>query len=43
MVPTVHANFRYLEKGRTPPGLAVGADLTPYYPHEDDAFTFTAR
>ena len=39
MVPTVHANFRYLEKGDAA-WFGGGADLTPYYPHEDDAIHF---
>ena len=39
MVPTVHANFRYLEKGDAA-WFGRGADLTPYYPHEDDAIHF---
>jgi len=42
-VPTVHANFRYLEKGegegrRT--WFGGGADLTPYVLYEDDARHF---
>src|SRR5215467_13466707 len=32
MVPTVHANFRYLEKGDAS-WFGGGTDLTPYYPY----------
>ena len=39
MVPTVHANFRYLEKGDAR-WFGGGLDLTPYYPHEEDAIHF---
>ena len=39
MIPTVHANFRYLEKGDAA-WFGGGADLTPYYPHEEDAIHF---
>jgi len=39
MVPTVHANFRYLEKGDAA-WFGGGTDLTPYYPHEEDAVHF---
>lgn len=35
MVPTVHANFRYVEKGGRS-WFGGGADLTPYYIDEDD-------
>ena len=39
MVPTVHANFRYLEKGDAA-WFGGGMDLTPYYPHIEDAVHF---
>jgi len=39
MVPTVHANFRYLEKGDAA-WFGGGMDLTPYYPHAEDAAHF---
>jgi coproporphyrinogen III oxidase len=39
MIPTVHANFRYLEKGDAN-WFGGGMDLTPYYPHEEDAIHF---
>lgn len=39
MVPTVHANFRYLEKGDAA-WFGGGMDLTPYYPHTEDAIHF---
>jgi len=39
MVPTVHANFRYLEKGSAA-WFGGGMDLTPYYPYEEDAVHF---
>jgi coproporphyrinogen III oxidase len=39
MVPTVHANFRYLEKGDTA-WFGGGSDLTPYYPYAEDAVHF---
>jgi coproporphyrinogen III oxidase len=38
-VPTVHANFRYIERG-TNWWLGGGADLTPYVLYEDDARHF---
>jgi coproporphyrinogen III oxidase len=38
-VPTVHANFRYLERG-TGGWFGGGADLTPYYPYREDAAHF---
>jgi coproporphyrinogen III oxidase len=38
-VPTVHANFRYLEKGDAG-WFGGGADLTPYYPFREDAVHF---
>jgi coproporphyrinogen III oxidase len=39
MVPTVHANFRYLTKGEHA-WFGGGADLTPYYPFRDDVIHF---
>ena len=39
MVPTTHANFRYLEKGDKA-WFGGGADLTPYYLVRDDAVHF---
>ena len=39
MVPTVHANFRYLEKGDAT-WFGGGTDLTPYYPYAEDAVHF---
>ncbi len=39
MVPTVHANFRYLERG-TGGWFGGGTDLTPYYPYREDAAHF---
>ena len=39
MVPTVHANFRYVEKGDQA-WFGGGADLTPYYLFEEDAVHF---
>jgi coproporphyrinogen III oxidase len=39
MVPTVHANFRYLERGPTG-WFGGGADLTPYYPYIEDIIHF---
>jgi coproporphyrinogen III oxidase len=38
-VPTVHANFRYLERG-SGSWFGGGADLTPYYPYIEDAIHF---
>jgi coproporphyrinogen III oxidase len=38
-VPTVHANFRYLEKGAAA-WFGGGADLTPYYPFREDVIHF---
>jgi coproporphyrinogen III oxidase len=38
-VPTVHANFRYLEKGDAR-WFGGGADMTPYYPFREDARHF---
>lgn len=34
-VPTVHANFRMIQAGEKV-WFGGGADLTPFYPHEDD-------
>jgi coproporphyrinogen III oxidase len=39
MVPTVHANFRYLEKGDAA-WFGGGTDLTPCYPYPEDAAHF---
>src|SRR6266850_4820989 len=39
MVPAVHANFRYLEKGDAT-WFGGGTDLTPCYPWADDAAHF---
>jgi coproporphyrinogen III oxidase len=39
MVPTVHANFRFLTKGEKH-WFGGGADLTPYYPYRDDVVHF---
>jgi coproporphyrinogen III oxidase len=39
MVPTVHANFRYLTKGNKE-WFGGGADLTPYYPFREDVVHF---
>jgi coproporphyrinogen III oxidase len=39
MVPAVHANFRYLEKGDAQ-WFGGGMDLTPYYPQAEDASHF---
>ncbi len=38
-VPTVHANFRYLEKGAAS-WFGGGTDLTPYYPFREDIVHF---
>lgn len=38
-VPTVHANFRYLERG-SGSWFGGGTDLTPYYPYIEDAVHF---
>jgi coproporphyrinogen III oxidase len=37
--PTVHANFRYIEKGDRS-WFGGGADLTPYYLYDEDAVHF---
>ena len=39
MVPAVHANFRYLEKGDAT-WFGGGTDLTPCYPYAEDAAHF---
>jgi len=39
MVPTAHANFRYLERGASG-WFGGGTDLTPYYPYLEDAIHF---
>lgn len=39
MIPTVHANFRYLERGLGG-WFGGGTDLTPYYPHVEDVIHF---
>jgi len=39
MVPTVHANFRYLTKGDKE-WFGGGGDLTPYYPYREDVIHF---
>jgi coproporphyrinogen III oxidase len=39
MVPAVHANFRYLEKGDAE-WFGGGTDLTPCYPYAEDAVHF---
>ena len=38
-VPTVHANFRYLERG-SGSWFGGGTDLTPYYPKIEDVVHF---
>ncbi|MCI0485925.1 MAG: oxygen-dependent coproporphyrinogen oxidase [Blastocatellia bacterium] len=38
-VPTVHANFRYLERGSAG-WFGGGTDLTPYYPYIEDVIHF---
>jgi coproporphyrinogen III oxidase len=39
LVPTVHANFRFLSKGDKR-WFGGGADLTPYYPRREDVIHF---
>jgi coproporphyrinogen III oxidase len=39
LVPTVHANFRYLTKGDKS-WFGGGSDLTPYYPFREDVIHF---
>jgi coproporphyrinogen III oxidase len=39
MIPTVHANFRFLTKGAKE-WFGGGADLTPYYPYREDVVHF---
>jgi coproporphyrinogen III oxidase len=39
LVPTVHANFRYLTHGRKA-WFGGGGDLTPYYPFKEDVIHF---
>jgi coproporphyrinogen III oxidase len=39
LVPTVHANFRYLTHG-SKAWFGGGADLTPYYPFKEDVIHF---
>ncbi len=39
-IPTVHANFRYFEQSDREAWFGGGADLTPYYLDEEDAFHF---
>jgi coproporphyrinogen III oxidase len=39
LVPTVHANFRFLAK-RSKEWFGGGADLTPYYPFREDVIHF---
>jgi coproporphyrinogen III oxidase len=39
MVPAIHANFRYLEKGEAA-WFGGGMDLTPCYPYAEDATHF---
>jgi coproporphyrinogen III oxidase len=42
MIPTVHANFRFLTKGAKE-WFGGGADLTPYYPCREDVITGAKR
>src|SRR5437868_6856978 len=39
MIPTVHANFRFLTKGNKE-WFGGGADLTPFYPFREDVIHF---
>lgn len=39
MIPTVHANFRFLTKGNRA-WFGGGADLTPFYPQREDVVHF---
>src|SRR5207302_1924334 len=39
MVPSVHANWRFLTKGAKE-WFGGGSDLTPYYPYRDDVIHF---
>ena len=39
LVPTVHANFRFLTHG-SKAWFGGGADLTPYYPFREDVIHF---
>jgi coproporphyrinogen III oxidase len=39
LVPTVHANFRFLTKGERS-WFGGGADLTPFYPYREDVVHF---
>lgn len=39
MIPTVHANFRFIERGEGG-WFGGGADLTPYYPFREDCIHF---
>src|SRR5262245_20236387 len=39
-VPTVHANFRYLEKGTAAAWFGGGSDLTPWVLYDEDAIHF---
>jgi coproporphyrinogen III oxidase len=39
MVPTVHANFRFLTKGERQ-WFGGGVDLTPFYPYREDVIHF---
>lgn len=41
-VPTVHANFRFLTRGRNKMWFGGGADLTPYYLYPEDCVHFHA-
>jgi len=39
-IPTVHANFRMLILGEKKVWFGGGADLTPYFPHQEDFLYF---